>query len=211
MTQYHPTPTPTADLDQTQRWLREETDAIYNSTEDIYKLSTIVGQLYQIAGYGQIGLDAVTPLADIGTAWQQLPFDVELLTEPRAVTYNLAGDGMLLTEQGVWSFFAKVALEFTEAQAGRRIQLSLWDTNTNTPVGPIFNFSIGRNTDGVNLSFQIMFDVTAVSSSPLGLAVASSTDTYTGVTGIGSIFGVNYQSEYKGDLFDAAAQLERGN
>ena len=207
MAEYYPGPTPTGDLEQTQRWLRDETEQIRSSTDDIYDLGTIVGQLYQIAGYGQIGLDAVTPLADIGVAWQQLPFDVELITNPRAVIYNLAGDGMLLTEEGVWSFFAKVALEFTESQAGRRIQLTLWDTNTNTPVGPIFNFSIGRNTDGVNLSFQIMFDVTAVSGTPLGLAVASSTDTYTGVTAIGSIFGVNYQSEYKGDLFDDTREL----
>lgn len=203
MTQYVSTPTPvTEDIYQLERYLRDEYARVKDSTDDIYRLSRIVTDLYQIAGYGQIGLDAVTPLANIGAAWQQLPFDVELITNPRAVVYNLAGDGMELGEPGVWSFFAKVALEFTETQAGRRIQLSLWRTDTNEPIGPIFNFSIGRNTDGVNLSFQIMFDVSLTEGVPLGLAVSSSTDTYTGVTAIGSIFGVNYQSEYKGDLFD---------
>ena len=203
MAQYVPGQTPvTPDIHQLERYLREEQEEIRNSTDDIYVLAARVIELYQPAGYGQIGLDAVTPLANIGTAYQQLPFDVELITDPRAVVYNLAGDGMLLTEPGVWSFFAKVSIEFLEAQAGRRLQLSLWNTTTNTPVGDEFNFSVGRNTDGANLNFQIMYDVEEAFAAPLGLAVRSTTDTFTGVNAIGSIFGVNYQSEYKGDFFD---------
>jgi hypothetical protein len=203
MAQYVPNATPTtADIHQLERYLREEYEEVRGSTDDIYVLSAIVRELYQIAGYGQIGLDAVTPLANIGATYQQLPFDVELITDPRGVVYNLAGDGMLLTEEGVWSFFAKVSLEFLEAQAGRRIQLSLWDTTNNIAIGPEFNFSIGRNTDGANLSFQIMFDITALAATPIGLAVRSTTDTFTGVSAIGSIFGVNYQSEYRGDFFN---------
>lgn len=207
MAQYRQGPVPyTQDIAQLERFLQRELSLVETSTDDIYRLATIVGRLYQIAGYGQIGLDAVTPLANIGAAWQQLPFDVELIAEPRGVTYNVAGDGMALDDAGVWSFFAKVSLEFLEVNAGRRLQLTLWDTFNNVPIGPLFNFSIGRNTDGANLSFQIMFDVTGVTN-PVGLAVSSSTDSFTGVSAIGSIFGVNYQSEYRGDLFDDSREI----
>jgi len=188
-----------------QRWLRAEFARVRSSTDDIYRLFGFLLDNFAVAGYGQIGLDAVTPLANINATWQQLPFDVELIAQPRGVTYNIAGDGMALDVAGVWEFFAKVSLEFTDTNDGRRMELTLWDTVNNVPIGPLFNFSIGRNTDGANLNFQIMFDVADGFVEPLGLAVRSQSDTFTGVSAIGSIYGVSYQSEYKGDF-----ELEAG-
>ena len=202
MSRYTPGPVPVSgDIGQLQRFLRGETQRIQAGMDLSYTAIEDLSRTLQTAAYGQIGLDAVTPLANIGAAWQRLPFDVDLIAEPRGVTYDIAGDGMALDDSGVWKFNAKVSLEFLEAQAGRRMQLSLWDNLLNAPVGPLFNFSIGRNTDGANLAFSIMFEVTDATRA-IGLAVASSTDTFTGVSAIGSIFGVNYQSEYQGDVLD---------
>ena len=207
MTRYRQTPTPTtSDIGQLERWLREETGYIENSTDDIYTLAEFIATLYQIAGYGGIGLDAVTGLSNIGTAWQQLPFDVILLLEPRGITYDIPGDGMALNEPGVWRFNAKVSLTFAEANQGRQIQLSLWDISGAQAIGPTFNFFVGRNTSGVNLNFNLMFDITQFVDQGIGLAVRSESDSYTGVEAIGSIFDINHVSEYKGDLFAGATE-----
>ena len=45
MARYYPGPTPTGELEQTQRWLRDECNQIYGSTEDIYTLGEIVKEL----------------------------------------------------------------------------------------------------------------------------------------------------------------------
>lgn len=211
MPQYKLGPVPlTGDIAQLERYLDRELLEVEGSTDDIYRLAAILVTLYQVAGYGQIGLDAVTPLANIDANYQQLPFDVELIADPRFVLYNLAGDGMLPTEPGVWYFFAKVSLEFVELNAGRRLELSLWNTTDNVAIGPTFNFSIGRNTDGANLNFSIMFELTEAdlaAAYPIGLAVRSATDTFTGVQAIGSIFGVANQAQYSGDFFEDQREI----
>ena len=207
MTRYRLSSVPTTeDIQQLERYLREELQRVEDSTDDIYTLAEVLILLYQVAGYGQIGLDAITPLANIGATWQQLPFDVELIAAPRRVTYNLAGDGMQIDDAGVWKFFAKVSLQFAEANQGRRLQLTLWDTFNNVAVGPLFNFAIGRNTDGANLSFTIMFEVTDTTF-PIGLAVRSESDSFSSVQAIGSIFGVTSESEYQGDYFEDAGAM----
>lgn len=203
MAKYNPTLVPISDLPNTQRWLREEIEHIRASTDDIYWLADFVVNYYQVAGYGGIGLNAITALANIGPAWQILPFDVELIAEPRGVTYDLPNNSISFNSQGIWRMNAKVSLEFLEMNQGRRMQLSLYDANLGVPVGPLFNFSVGRNTDGVNLNFNVMFDVGSPAEGiPLQLAVNSAADTFTGVSAIGSIWDANHVSEFKGDVFD---------
>lgn len=200
MSRYVPGLTPTTpDIAQLERWLREETEQIRSSTDDTYAFADFVLETFVTAGYGGIGLDAVTPVADISPTWQQLPFDVVLILQPKIVAYDLIGNGMSLEAPGVWRFNGKVSLTFAEAQAGREIQLSLWDIDAASAVGPAFNFFVGRNTAGVNLNFNVLFDITDFVNKPLGLAVRSEADTYTLVNAIGSIFDINYVSEYKGE------------
>jgi hypothetical protein len=200
---YVSTEVPITDLPNTQRWLREEYAGVFNSTEDIYKLSDILVSLYTVAGYGGIGLDAITALSDINATPQILPFDVETLPNPRGITYSLGSNGLIFETEGVWRINAKVSLEFAEAQAGRRLQLRMYNVNTASDVGPSFNFGVGRNIATQTLIFNLAVEIPeSIIGDTLILRILSTADVFTSVVAIGSIWDTNHVSEYKGDLFD---------
>ena len=203
MARYSPTQVPTTDISNTQRWLREETEAIRSSTDDIYSLARFVVESYTIAGYGGIGLDAQTPLSDIGAAWQVVPFDSLQVDEPRGITYDLASDAMVLNTAGVWRINAQVLLNFAELNQGRRLRLSMYNINEGNLTGPVFSYSVGRNTDGVNAVFSALFEITEITAGDaLQLLVSSADDSFTGASVAGATFDANNVAEYRGNYFD---------
>ena len=211
MPQYFPTTVPTSErIDQLQRWLRAEFGFVQQSTDDIYFLADRVLQLFTIAAYGGIGLDAETALGTVNTTFETLPFDVELIPNPRGLTYALGSNAMRFDEVGVWRMNAKVSLQFTEVNQSRRIQLRLFNVTTNTPASTVFNFAVGRNTDGVNLNFNLLVAVDeTVAGDVYVLQVGTSGDTFSNVNAIGSIWDANHVAEYQGDFFERAAQENR--
>jgi hypothetical protein len=214
MARYAPGGVPnTQDIAQLERWLREETERIQGSTEDIYKLAEFLVTLYVVAGYGSIGLDAITGLPNITATWQTLPFDVLLIDPPRGANYDLPNDGMGFDLEGVWRVNAKISLEFAEVNAGRRLQLRIWNLTQGITGGIVFQYTVGRNTDGVNLNLSVMTTIEEANvGDVLQLQVASSSDTFTAVQAIGSTWDINHVSEYKGDLLnDSLRQTSRVN
>ena len=202
MARYSPGQVPTTeDIFQLERFLREEYEQVRDSTDDIYTIADFLINNLVAAGYGSIGLDAISPLADINATWQQVPMDVVLVV-PKAVSYDLPNEGMIFESEGIWRINAKVALEFVEAQASRRMQLRLFNLTTGAPSGTVFTYGVGRNTDAVNLNLSVMI---TIPSDRVGdtfqLQIASSTSTFTGVVNTGNTWDVNHVSEYKGDIF----------
>ena len=198
-----PTATPlTADIAQLERWLRSESVEIQNSTDDIYTISQFIIDNVVAAGYGSIGLNAITPLADINATWQQVPMDT-VLVAPKAVSYDLLNEAMIFESEGIWRINAKVALEFVEAQASRRLQLRLFNLTSGVPGDTVFTYGVGRNTDAVNLNLSVMITVpeSAVGNS-YQLQINSAANTFTGVVNTGNTWDVNHVSEYKGDILD---------
>jgi hypothetical protein len=198
---YSPSNVPISpELSDTQRWLREETEQIRNSTDDIYGWANFAREQFVIAGYGSVGLDAVTPFGDIGATWQTLPFDITLVDPPKGVVYTLGDQGIVWLSSGVWRINAKISVEFVEAQNGRRIQLRLFNATGGGGQGLVFTYSVGRNTDGVNLNLSLSVQL---SSGAVGdifvLQVSSDADTFTGVQLIGSTWDTNYISEWQGE------------
>ena len=204
MSYYFPSAVPiTDDIGQLERWLRNEFQSVQVSSALVRRINEFIASNYVIAGYGGIGLNAETALDNIDETPQIMPFDVELIANPRGVGYGLANNGLIFEEVGVWRMNAKVSLTFLELNAGRRMTLRLFDINKGTDVGPSFNFAIGRNTDGVNLNFNLLVTIPEVLvGDTLVLRVSSATSGFTGVTAIGSIWDANLVSEYQGDFFD---------
>ena len=204
MAYYFPSSSPvTKDIAQLERWLRDEFLSVQAGTNLAARIDAFFAAANVVAGYGGIGLDAITALSDINATPQILPFDIELITDPRGVDYNLGSQALQFAEVGVWRMNAKVSLEFLELNAGRRMELRLYNVATASDVGPTFNFSVGRNTDGVNLNFNLLVNIPEeILNDPLVLRVRSAADTFTGVQAIGSIWDANLVSEYKGDFFD---------
>lgn len=208
MPRYAPTLVPTSDLGNTQRWLREETEGIRQSTDDIYALAEFAIDTFTVAGYGGIGQDAASaPLADITTTYTTInTFDIPLIV-PRGVSYGFANNSLALDAPGVWYVSVKVTLQHNELNAGRVIGLRFFNLTTGLPGAVVFRYGVGRNVGVSNIALGVFFNVDNPGDE-IVLQLGTDGDTFTTVTCIGAIFEMHSVSEYKGD-FQVEAQQKR--
>lgn len=198
-TDSHPTSAITGlDADQAtqdQNLVDHETDP--GDPHPQYALETSALATFTSAGYGGVGVDAPIGMANITASFQTLTgFDIALLSNPKGITQDFPNDGLRFAVQGVWQVSVKVSLTFIEENAGRQIQLRVWNGTDGTPSAVTFNYFVGRNQAGANLAFTLNFDYPAPDVGDLiQLQVASSSDTFTGVTNIGTVFQANHVSE----------------
>lgn len=151
-----------------------------------------VANNFVLAGYAGIGLDAVTPLNNINSTWQDCDFDIELITTPFRATQSLANGTITILDQGIWQITCKVTLTFNESNGGRQIQLRFVNKDTGVGSPTVFNFFVGRNQSGVNLNFTVNAEVpTMFTNDPYGIQVRSENDTFSSVSQIGSIYQIN--------------------
>lgn len=155
-----------------------------------------VKRFFTPAGYGQIGLNAVTPISDFGPGtWREIPMDVELVPNPRGITYNLANNSMQFDVDGIWLLCIKVSLRFTEVNFGRDLQLRFFNKTDGTAGTTIFIEGVGRNSDTGSITFSVLSPGdTVIEGKEYSLEV-SGNSSFTGVQCIGAIYGVTYQSE----------------
>lgn len=209
MARYSPSQPPvTQDVQQLERWLREEIEQIRSSTDDIYRLTEFVLDNYVAAGYGGIGQnDPTNLLPDIPAGgWIDFTgFDIPLVT-PKAVGYHFAEDGVSFDETGIWYVSVKLALEHNELNAGRTISLRTDNRTTGVPSTISFNYGVGRNVGVSNLSLGVFFEVAEDTIGQIiGLEVGGG-DAFSLVDCIGAIYEVHHISEYKGDFSVAAIE-----
>jgi hypothetical protein len=154
------------------------------------------------AGYGGIGVDATDTIGTVDATFKTIEgFDVDLITTPKDVTYDKVNHGLKLDRQGVWEFAIKITLEFDEVNNGRKIQFRSYNATTATPGTNTFNYFVGRNQGGVNISAVIAVELPQGSEGDLiQLQVGSSTDTFTNTDNTGTIYQVKHISELKEEL-----------
>lgn len=217
MPRYAPSNPPTTlDIQQLERWLREEYEQVRGSTDDIYTWADFALQSFVAAGYGSIGQDVIGPFA-IGPTWNTFNlWDIELISAPSGIQHNLP-NGFIVTAEGIWQINIKISLEFAELNAGRRIQMRFWNETQQTG-GVVFNYAIGRNTDGANLNLSFLAEIDEVPAASDGIHAMAinddvriqirSDDTFTGVQAIGSIWDMHHVSEWKG--YDPLQNIQTG-
>lgn len=176
--------------------------ALKEDTDELTRQMAAVPDLFVLAGYGGIGVNAVANIGTIDSTFKTLTgFDVDLITNPRGVTYDKASNGIKLNEVGIWEFTVKVSLTFTELNAGREIQLRTYDFTDSTPGGIVFNYFVGRNQAGVNLQFTLAVEVEDDAVGNLiQLQVGSASDTFSLSDNIGTIYQAKHISEFKGTI-----------
>ena len=86
-------------------------------------------------------------------------FDVDLIATPLDVTYDKVNHGLKLGRQGLWEGTVKVTLTFDGANLGRQIQLRAYNATKLTPGANTFNYFVGRNQDGTNLSLTVSLEL----------------------------------------------------
>lgn len=150
------------------------------------------------AAYGSIGLNAATPLADIAIGvYQTLPFDVELITSPKDITYNLASNAMSFDREGVYALDVKISLTFDDVNAGRQLFVRFYNITTATAGTVIFVEGVGRNTDAGGVNFPAPVTITDLEVGDEFRLEVSGNAAFTNVTAIGSIWRANHISETK--------------
>ena len=164
-----------------------------------YALETAVLDNFVLAGYGGIGLDVPVAVANIGAVWQDLTWDVALLSEPIYVTQDFANNGMNILREGVWQINVKISLTFAESNGGRQLSLRIFNSTEGAAAAVSFNFFVGRNQSGANLNFQINARVKPESVGDLfRIQVSSASDSFTLVNNIGSIYELTHVSKALG-------------
>ena len=154
--------------------------------------------VFVAAGYGGIGVDAPSALPNLGATWVPLTgFDLELIATPLNVIQYLPNNALGIESEGVWQVGAKVSLTFAELNAGREMSLRLFNINTATPSPITFNFFVGRNQAGANLSFTLNIDIDPVNVDDLYMLEIGGGDIFTGVTNIGTTYQMNHVSQFE--------------
>lgn len=218
MARYSPGTVPTSpQLDQTQRWLREEFEGVRGSTDDTYSLADFIADNYVIAGYGSVSRGAPIALANIGSSWQDLTWDGTAIPDPKGVAYNLP-EGYTLEQPGVWNQNIMITLAFNDANAGRKLQLRIRNT-TDGDNSDLLDFFVGRNQDGMTLTVGVLVQVTDEPgeftfqqmqiSKDVKLQIRSEEDTFTGVSFDHGAWGISHASEYKGTFYSELTNADR--
>lgn len=158
---------------------------------------TQISRLFVYAGYGGVGVDSPAAVSDIDATWQTLiGFDTDLFQTPRNITQDAANNGFRVQAIGSWQANVKITLSFTGENFGRRIQIRGYNATSGLSLGSEYTFFCGRNQDGINISVSLPFDVEAGDLGDLiQLQIASSTDTFAGVTNEGTVFQATHISE----------------
>ena len=157
--------------------------------------------LFTAAAYG--GIQLLTPDAtfpDIGVTWETVRYDTGSLTTPRGVTQDFANNGLRFEVSGVFLLTLGVTFGFTETQAGRNIQIRIYNATTATG-GQATLIAIGRNQDGLNFSTAILTEISDLQIGDLiqiQVSALTAGDTLSNVTEVSASFNANSVSEYRG-------------
>lgn len=152
------------------------------------------------AGYGGIAIASNPALtAQIDATFQQLvDFDTDLITIPKAIDQDFNNDGLIFQIPGIWSLNVYSAITFDEVNAGRQLIVRFYNVTTATPNPINFDFFVGRNQGGVNISMSTNFEIPdAVVGDIIGLQIGSIADTFTAPVNIGTILEATHISEAK--------------
>jgi len=135
------------------------------------------------AAYG--GVRIITPwaAADINATWQTVAFDQEMVTIPRGIIQDIVNEGLGLVFAGVYNFSANLDVKHNEVNAGRVMQVRLFNPATGIG-GTTINFGTGRNTSHTNISFSgaLLELLSSETGNTLQIQISSSTDSYSAVS-----------------------------
>lgn len=217
---YRPTTTPTGDLPETQRFLRQELGRIAESFDSAFdyikRLAELTSEMFVYAGFGQIqGLDDV-PLADIGvplpTTWQTLPLDQSgSAPDPVNVVYDPATDSMRIDAYGTWLVSAQVTLEHNLiSNNARTVYLRLYDIDA-AEAGGDWEFATGRNSTVTNMVVTGLANISELrAGNRFVLQIGGTLDIYTDVVLRFGAFGVSHVSNYGGTIeFESPTIIQR--
>ena len=151
-----------------------------------------------VAGaYGGIVQDTPVGLPDLGVPWVTLLADTPMVTTPRGIIQDFAQNGLIFNFTGVYSVAVSFTITHIEAQAGREIEIRLYNaTKAVGTEGTIIG--IGRNQSATNFATTILAEIPQSEVGDLWQAQIGNGDAVLGVEERSFNFMATQVSEYRG-------------
>ena len=151
-----------------------------------------------VAGaYGGIVQDSPVGLPDLGVPWVTLLADTPMITAPRGIIQDVAQNGLIFNFTGVYSVAVSFTITHIEAQAGREIEIRLYNaTKAVGTEGTIIG--IGRNQSATNFATTILAEIPQSEVGDLWQAQIGNGDAVLGVEERSFNFMASQVSEYRG-------------
>jgi hypothetical protein len=161
------------------------------------RLIAINLNLLVIAAYGGI-LKNTSTAFNPSTTWTTIPeWTAGILITPRLVEQEFTLGGLDLLHEGVYVSSISLDMTFNNDQAGRSIQLRLFNVNKSTSAGEV-NIYVGRNQEGLFTSLTFMSGLLPTEVGDLFVVQLRSDDVFTASSVDKAQFSVNSVSEIKG-------------
>lgn len=147
------------------------------------------------AGYGGIVQSTPVGLLNINATEQTIPADTVVITVPKAVTQDLAGNGIRFGFSGVWMFNVSFSIVHDESNASRQFLVEIFNVDLSVVTG-VTVVAVARNQPGTNMSVSAMIEVSlAVVDDLFVVRLVSPSDIIAAVTLVDYQLSVSLVSE----------------
>lgn len=214
MARFKPKLTPTGDLPQTQRYLRDEMQqmsASLDSAFDIIKrLAEICSTELVYAGYGGLRISAPASIAaGLDASWETIPFNETTLDDSVNVTYDIPNNAMRLDAYGAWAMNLSLSFEHNSVNSGRMVRARLRDIDTPQNLGT-WEFGTGRNAEITTMNITGLVPVAEAGAGKRVIMQIGGGDDYSAVNLTNANLSVNHVGEFNGTIsHETKSILER--
>lgn len=139
-------------------------------------------------GYGGIRqTQSNVALPDIGAGWITLLADASTVRTPKQVSQRPGENGLTPEAYGIWEMSVNITLKFDETNAGREVQLRLYNVTEDAPRDSTTT-GIGRNSAYLTFNVTFLIEGRVDGLQDLYTVQVGNGDTFTNVTQIGYRF-----------------------
>lgn len=114
--------------------------------------------LFSFAAYASASTTPGTPLPDLGLGWETIPLDTAGAV--RAITINLGNDSFAFQYDGVYQITLSGSLNHNNLNAGRTVNIRLFNVTLGTPLPGAFPIGISRNVEDTVITISLLAEIT---------------------------------------------------
>lgn len=141
-------------------------------------------QLFQVfvgAGYGGLNQSVATAIT-LTSGWTTVPADQALLSTPRLVEQQIASDGVVLEQGGIWMWSVNLLVAHDVLASGRTMGIRLFNV-TDSVVIATFDYAIAQNQPATNINTVLPVEIPDTDTGDLlVLQLSALADTFSAVT-----------------------------
>lgn len=169
--------------------------------DDLANWKNTAVNAFGYAAYGGIRNSTPASGSTIGGAWQTLNlFDTEIITVPRGITQDLANNGLIFEQKGVYVLSVALDFEHNSSNQGRTTHIRIWNATDGVAASGEYVLGVGRNAEASGVSLPILVEVDATGVNDLYQVQIGNGDTISSVVWVVQNMSAWSVGEYRGIL-----------